>query len=413
MGSYQKLIFNSMFRKNIKVGLYLTSKGLLRENKVLLTMSVGILILVFINLMLVPNLIQGLVNTIYTKLQDTQISQIQIQPSQQGQLIQNSNQLVEEIQKITGVDGTVSTFNIQSELNFEGNKTTFGTLVVEDKQSFEQTFNIEKYLTDGELFNGSESNQIILGAEVAGQGQFDELRGSLEGVEVGDKITLNFLNKESEFEVVGIYDAEFAQADTNSYIRLADFEKLYPEFDTSPQIINVAVNELEEVDRIIDEINQLENFEIEANSWEKVTGVIDDTIQSFVIMGNIVQVVSLIIGAITVFIITYVDLTNKQKQIGIERAIGITPQAIFLNFIFKGVATSLLAIILGTLIYVYVVVPLEHTYPLQFPFCEALIAVNYTTIVQMTVLLVVVVIFSSAIPTMQLLKKPILKTIWG
>lgn len=277
--------------KNIKVGKFLTLKSILRESKILIAMSVLILTLVYMSLIFMPNLISDLVNTVTTKLQDTNIAQIQItSSSEDSELIDEKDEIISEIESIEGVASVTSSFILPAQLSDGKNKTNFNTIVVEE-DSFKEVFKIDQFITDGDLFTDNEINQIILGSEVAGRGQIDDLRRSLEGIDIGDTVTLSIQGLEAEFNVVGIFDAEFTQVDELSYIRLTDFESLGWQYDTRPRNMNVSVPNLEDVDRIVDEINELEDYEIEAYSWEIIGGVLDDTIESFEIIGTILQTV--------------------------------------------------------------------------------------------------------------------------
>lgn len=69
------------------------------------------------------------------------------------------------------------------------------------------------------------------------------------------------------------------------------------------------------------------------------------------------------------------------------------------------------AIGIGFLVYLYVVVPLLETYPLKFPYGDISLLVSIPLMLQMSGLLITVILFSSAIPTLQILNKPILKAI--
>src|SRR4030066_401702 len=127
-----------------------------------------------------------------------------------------------------------------------------------------------------------------------------------------------------------------------------------------------------------------------------------ELIQTDVSMNQIIvilQIVALIVAAITIFIVTYVDLSNKRRQIGIERAIGITPSAIVLSYIFRAGVYALVGILAAALIFIYVVVPLEARHPFHFPFGDVFLPVNISYLIRSALILCGVAVVSAFVPS--------------
>ena len=72
--------------------------------------------------------------------------------------------------------------------------------------------------------------------------------------------------------------------------------------------------------------------------WLDLCIVIDNQTKSFDLIEQILRVVSLLVAAVTVTIVTYVNLVGKRRTIGIERAIGIRSNAIVWSYVPKAVA---------------------------------------------------------------------------
>ena len=49
--------------------------------------------------------------------------------------------------------------------------------------------------------------------------------------------------------------------------------------------------------------------------------IVQDQTATFRLISDILKIISLLMAAITIFTITYIDLVDKRRQIGIERAI--------------------------------------------------------------------------------------------
>jgi len=75
----------------------------------------------------------------------------------------------------------------------------------------------------------------------------------------------------------------------------------------------------------------------------------------------------LLVAAIAVFIVTYVDLVSRRRTIGIERAIGIGGGAIVLGYVLKAVVFAVVGVVVGGLLFVQVAVPVVAAHPFRFP----------------------------------------------
>ena len=72
-------------------------------------------------------------------------------------------------------------------------------------------------------------------------------------------------------------------------------------------------------------------------------------------------------AAITIFTITYIDLVNKRRQIGIERAIGIRSGPIVLSYVLKAWAYALTGIGTGLALFRFGLTPLVTATPSSSP----------------------------------------------
>jgi putative ABC transport system permease protein len=62
---------------------------------------------------------------------------------------------------------------------------------------------------------------------------------------------------------------------------------------------------------------------------------VQDQVATFRLISNILKAVSLLMAAITVFIVTYIDVVNRRRHIGIQRAIGIPAAPILAGYALK------------------------------------------------------------------------------
>lgn len=153
--------------------------------------------------------------------------------------------------------------------------------------------------------------------------------------------------------------------------------------------------------------------DVEFQTPEQLAAAIQDQVETFDLVNQIMRVISLLVAAITVFIITYVDLTNRRRQIGIERAIGIRSGAIVGSYVLKSMFTAAIGTGLGALLFRFAIVPLVDRFPFTFPNGPVTLETDVATTVQTSVILLVVAAISATLPAIHTVRMKILDAIWG
>jgi putative ABC transport system permease protein len=102
-------------------------------------------------------------------------------------------------------------------------------------------------------------------------------------------------------------------------------------------------------------------------TWKDISGIMKSVTTSFSSINALLTLVGIIITAVTIFIVIYIDINNKRQQIGILRAIGIKPYLIDGMYILQSVVYSILGVILGLIIFFVIVVPYFKMYPFSLP----------------------------------------------
>lgn len=67
---------------------------------------------------------------------------------------------------------------------------------------------------------------------------------------------------------------------------------------------------------------------------KKIEVSIDQGLQSMRVIDLMSTVVGLIVGAALIFIIIYINTLNRKREIGILKAIGISPGSIIISYFF-------------------------------------------------------------------------------
>lgn len=152
---------------------------------------------------------------------------------------------------------------------------------------------------------------------------------------------------------------------------------------------------------------------VEFQTSGELTASIQDQIDTFGLINDIMRVISLMVAAITVLILTYVELTNRRRQIGIERAIGIRSGAIVASYVLKSALSALIGVGLGLIAYRAAILPFVERHPFHFPNGDVVLVADPATTRANVALLVVVAVVAALIPTVNAIRMRILDAIWG
>jgi len=167
-----------------------------------------------------------------------------------------------------------------------------------------------------------------------------------------------------------------------------------------------------DIDRIIGEIRGI-NSGLKVLGWQEYAGIMRSMTDSFNVIKAILSIVNLLVAGFTVFIITYIDVASRRRQIGIQRAIGIKSFSITLAYLMRAVFYALVSVIFAALIFTYIIIPLEMQHPFHFPFGDIFLQAGPAEMLQTGLILLGVSLFSSFLPVRGIIRINILDAIWS
>ncbi len=148
-------------------------------------------------------------------------------------------------------------------------------------------------------------------------------------------------------------------------------------------------------------------------TWqEKSRGIIGDVTRSFGIINLISTGVSLVIAAVVIFIVVFINTVNRRRQIGILKAIGIDKGLIVNSYVLQVMFMCLAGSALG-LALLAIVVRLLTIYPLVFPGGPVYPDVQATQILQSIASLFIVSVIAGYVPAWRTASEEILSAIRG
>jgi len=247
-----------------------------------------------------------------------------------------------EIERIPGVASTAPHINTQAFLRTDTSVLSLYLRGINPEEELKVT-NIKKYLIDGSLETlNSRPDSIIIGEELA----------DILGLQIGDKLELIAANLSSKliFEISGIFKSGMHNYDLNlAFISLAKAQDISGVFNVAGGI-GIKLDDLFSASRIKRDILFNIGTSYDVATWSELNKTFFDALKlekitMFIILSLIVLVASF--GIASTLIVT---VTQKTKDIGILKSVGITKNGIRNIFTFQGLFIGIFGVGLGVLL---------------------------------------------------------------
>ena len=264
--------------------------------------------------------------------------------------------------------------------------------------------------------DADDRDEIILGIEIAGgDGAQTSSFLTLEGVEVGDNVRLTYPNGvQREYRVKGIFHVRETQADRLAFVTRKEMASVLGRTvftDRASQIL-ISIEQAGNEAWFIEEFETL-GINGEIRSWREYGGAVGGIVSSFDVIASLINGIGLVVAAIVMFIVIYINVLNKKRQIGILRAIGIKTNIVIISYLIQALFYAIFGIVFGGLIMHFVIDPYFINYPLDLPVGLVRLGIEATTIQKAVWGLIVAAVFAGIIPVLSIIRQSIIKSIWG
>jgi len=400
--------------KSLKVAGFLAFTSIRRGNIGIILLTVLILAIVTINLLFVSGLLNGLVDSANNKIRDTFAGDLVVESATENPLISGIDMVIDEIESIDGVVAVTSRNSIGVEAIFENERTNCTVYGISPERE-EDVFNISEYIIEGTYLEPDDRDQILLGIQIAGadDSSIALYARSLKKVHAGDSIQVVYANGvQKTYNVKGIFYSEFIQTDIQAYLSEAEFGIIEPLVIGRASSVRIKISDEADDVAIIEQVRQIRDG-LRILTWEDYAGIVRSLTDSFNVIHAILNVVNLLVAGITVFIVTYIDVTNRRRQIGIQRAIGITPGSIIAAYLLRAIFYAIVAAVVAILVFIYVVMPIEAKYPFKFPFGDVNLVTGFSSVSLAVIILLCATVVAAFIPVWMTLRIKILDAIWS
>jgi putative ABC transport system permease protein len=392
-----------------------------RGNRWAAVMIVVLMALSFANLILTPSIMSGVTRSLDSQVVNTILGNIVVAPVQGSPYIDDAGSAVARLSQQEGVTGVAPHLNGGARISFTpavvGSQVNNGNWAVTgiDPAQERTVTTISQSLLSGTYLEPSDTNSILLGVEIAGGPMAQSAAFlTLGGVSAGDTVSLTFADgQQRNFTVKGIFRTRNAQADGQAFITRGEMARVLGVSSTDQ-----ATSILVKIDDESHESNTVAAFNAMgingvARSWRDYGGGVGGVVSSFNVVSSLIGGIGLVVAGIVMFVVIYINVVNKKRQIGILRALGLNNSSIVISFMSQALFYAVLGIITGGLLFGLGIKPFFALHPISLPIGSVSLAVKAGTVITAVAGILAASVLAGIIPVLSVTRQNIIKSIWG
>ena len=398
---------------DIRVGALIAYCSIKRGNKKTLMFIVFVLSLIFMNLVFLPSMIGGLLGMFTGFMQDYPYGDIVIEPTGDNTYINNADNVLKKVRAVEGVRAATKRLDVGASINHKQKVvgvTITGILPIEE-------YDISRYpyiISEGDFLGDLSRDEMIIGAMIAGTGFGSEIYDNLGEVRPGAFVDVTYSNGvKRTYKVKGIMEGTFEVVDLNALVHYKEIEDVYGLEGKEATSVIVRVTDQGTEAKIRDKIREVGVNE-QIFTWaDKSESLIRQAMQSMGAIDVMSKIVSLIVGAALVLIIIYINVLNRKKEIGILKAVGITPRSIVLSYAFLSTFYVSLGIFAGLILYLTLMFYFQANPVVFYETIEISPVIDPVLLIQSIVTMLTLSVIAGILPAWSVSRESILKAIWG
>ena len=367
-------------KKDFAVGKFLAIRELKRNNPWSTALIIFVMSLTFFNMVLMGGILIGLADGMMNSFKTYYSSDILIKPTSQHVSISQTSMLDSLIKSLPSYKALSKRYTVPAILENEDKvkikETDIGqrvssTLVGINPSEEDAVTGLSSRVISGDFLNSYDTEGIVIGKGLLAEyskGSSTESR--LEGVTIGSRLKLIIGDSSLEVTVKGIVDSGNTTVDNRIFILESTMRGLINNQNLNVTEIAILLNQgadsQEAKGYIVDNFSYNSDIVVETAN-ETLPKAISDMKKTFSMLGNIVGVISLIVGAITIFIVIFVNAITRRKYIGIMKGIGISARAVEISYVIQSLFYSLSGILFSSFVIIWFLAPWFDLHPLKFP----------------------------------------------
>jgi len=403
-------------RPFFSLSFFLTSRSIKRGDKWTLALIALIMAVVFLNMLFTDAIFSGITKAMNDVKENFQYGEIMIEPAPGEDFISDVSAIKDFLGRYTEVTNVVpllqqvAVFVNEKEKDGRDFETVAGVVEGIDPNS-KYVFDLDKYILDGRSLRDNDTAKIMVGSSLAGGYGATVFPDDLGSIRPGDKLRVNMGRYSTEYEVVGTFQTKNFDVDRRAYVLKSELRRMLGTSPNHASAIVVRLSDKNTSKRIMRDLKEAGFGNLDIADWEEKLAFGAGISKSFEMIGMILQVIGALVAGLVIFIIIFVDVLNKRRQIGILKAIGITNKVIILDYVFRGLFYTTLGIIFG---YILMLLAVEFftAHPIRMPVADVIPFVRKAALLSSVGFFFTAGLIGSFVPSFKEIRKKVLTLLY-
>ena len=340
-----------------------------QSNRGTLVLTTTLMAIAFINLVFIASLFNGIVRGSNDPIINTYVGHVTIGPPDQQQTLDHVGDTLANVLRTPGVVGASAQTAVPATMRY-GNITLTRQILAVDPEREATVTNVATKLVEGTYLTPDDTTGILIGIQIAGGPDVEQNATSFKHAHAGETVILAMNGVDRPFTIRGVFHTKLITADSRAFITRHALAAMSPTTADKATMIIVRDSQTGSEPSLIAAL-RAHGVTGTFGTWEDNTGIMKSVTKSFRSINVLMSFVGLLIAAVTIFIVIYIDILNRKRQIGILRAIGIHAWIIRATYVLQSSVYALAGVIFGSAIFFAAIVPYFAAHPFSLPLCDA------------------------------------------
>ena len=437
------------FFNTLSLGIFLATRQILRGSKWASILIVLIMCLTFLNLVATSGFLVGIVEGAERSFREEWTGDLFVRNRSENTYIKRTTDITNMIAtspyvqdySIRTIGGAKIEAHWFEKRKDEDENSVSNQIAGVDPVAEEMTTHISKSVVEGSWLEAGDSEGIVIGSGYLEKySRIADVVSLLRDITPGDKVrvtvskvpilvtpeeALTVPTKAPEladgttvtkdFIVRGIVNSKVQFVASRAYILDSELRKMIGKTDLDAS--EIAISLTPNADPYLLKSALLNNgFASFAKIETAAEGAPEFLLkfkEFFNTIGTVLGSMSIVVGLITIFIINYINALTRRRQIGIMKAVGVTPFAIELSYVFQAFFYVIVGSLLGMFIIFFVLKPLTIAHPLETPFATITLVAEVGSALLKLLLVLIVSMIAGYLPARIIVNSNTLNAILG
>lgn len=410
---------------HVRVGFFMATRQIRRSSLWTTGLTIFVMVLTFLNLVVVSGILVGLIQGAVDAVRTEYTSDLIVSALNDKKYIENSPNLIALLKTLPEVEEVTARYREggRLEANYKTRKGTekpnmaSAQLVGIDPVAENKVTGLAGSIGEGSYLAPGDYDQVIIGKNLLKQYLPIETPSftTLEDVNVGSKIRMYVGNVTREVTVKGIIFTKVDEVSLSVYMVDSQFRSLIGRTDGNVTEISAKLKPGADPVSVREALIRSgvgQNAKVQTYE-DAQPQFLKDIINTFNMLGAVFSSLGLVVAAITVFIVIFINALTRRKFIGILKGIGVPGEAIEVSYVFQSMFYAFLGSAIGLAILYLVLVPGITKHPIDFPFSDGILVAPFLGTMVRVAILVLATIIAGYIPARMIIRKNTLDSILG